>query len=240
MEKKVNVSDRIIEARQSIVWAADVMPDKFEAIVQQLGNTGLGAVKLGLQVGYGMGLPKAVEMVREADSELPVIFDHQKAGNDIPDTGKNFAKVMKYSGVDAAILFPFTGDDVEERWIQELQEEEIGVIVGAEMTHEGIRSRIKKEAFAEMFMQAFKHGVTDFVVPGNKPERVSHWREFMDQELGQDNYDLYAPGFVAQGGNITEAGKVAGSNFHAIVGRGIHGAENPAQAIREMVTESRQ
>jgi orotidine-5'-phosphate decarboxylase len=212
------------------------MPEEFEPIVQQLGGTGLGAVKLGFQVGYGIGLPRAVSMVREADSELPIIFDHQKAGNDIPDTGKNFAKVMEYAGVDAAILFPFTGDDVEERWIQELQEREIGVIVGAEMTHKGITSRIREGAFTEIFMQAFEHGVHDFVVPGNKPERVAHWRTLLDKEIGPGNYDLYAPGFVAQGGEISEAGAVAGPRFHAIVGRGIHGAEDPAAAVRGMVS----
>lgn len=229
------MSDRIIEAERSIVWAADVMPDTFETIIRQLGSTGLGAVKLGFEIGYGLSLPKAVEMVHEAEEGLPVIFDHQKAGNDIPDTGINFAKVMKYGGVDAAILFPFTGEDVEERWIYELQEEEIGVIVGAEMTHGGITSRIKEGAFAEIFIQAFKHGVRDFVVPGNKPESVLRWRELMDRELGEGNYDLYAPGFVAQGGKITEAGQVAGPNFHAIVGRGIHSADNPGEVVTEMV-----
>jgi len=230
------MSDRIIQAEKSIVWAADVMPDKFKDIVQQLGNTGLGAIKLGFQVGYGLGLEKAVDMVREVDSELPVIFDHQKAGNDIPDTGKNFARTMKLGNVDAAILFPFTGDDVEERWIQELQEQDINVIVGAEMTHEGIRSRIRDIAFEDIFIQAFKYGVCDFVVPGNKPASVTHWRGLFDSELGEGNYDLYAPGFVAQGGEITEAGQVAGPRFHAIVGRGIHDAENPRSAVQEMIS----
>lgn len=229
--------DRIIQAERSIVWAADVMPYRFEEVLQQLGGVGLGAVKLGFQVGYGLGLPRAVEMVRETEEGLPIIFDHQKAGNDIPDTGENFAKIMKYSGVDAAILFPFTGDDVEERWIQELQEQEVGVIVGAEMTHEGISSRIREGAFLEIFTQAFKHGVRDFVVPGNKPERVTHWRALMDKELGAGNYDLYGPGLVTQGGKISEAGEAAGPKFHGIVGRGIHGSNNPAQAVRGMVRE---
>jgi len=39
------MSDRIIEAERSIVWAADVMPYTFETIFQQLGSTGLGAIK---------------------------------------------------------------------------------------------------------------------------------------------------------------------------------------------------
>jgi hypothetical protein len=44
---------------------------------------------------------------------------------------------------------------------------------------------------------------------------------------------LAAPGFVDQGGNITEAGKVAGEIWHPIIGRGIHDNEQltPAEAV---------
>lgn len=36
---------------------------------------------------------------------------------------------------------------------------------------------------------------------------------------------LYAPGFIDQGGIITECGKVAGENWHAIVGSAIYKKE---------------
>jgi len=215
------------------------MPEQFEPVVRQLGGTGLGGIKLGFQVGYGMGLPQAVETIREVEPDMPIIFDHQKAGNDIPDTGKNFAQIMERAGVDAAILFPFTGDDVQKRWTYELQESGIGVIVGAEMTHEGITSRTRDGAFSDIFGQAINEGVRNFVVPGNKPERVIAWKRMMDRALGEGNYDFFAPGFVTQGGTISDAGQVAGPKFHAIVGRGIHGAEDPGEAVRGMVQELR-
>lgn len=241
--------ERIITAERSIIWAADTRPEIFEQTVKKLGEAGmgavnlktgepgLGAVKLGFTLGYSIGLPKAVEKIRELGSPvhpIPVIFDHQKAGNDIPDMGKEFAAVMSNASVDAAILFPFTGEDVEESWIKALQHYNIGVIVGAEMTHPGINDRIKPGAFERMFTQAFELGVSNFVVPGNKPERVAHWRGLMDQELGQGKFDLFAPGFGFQGGAIQDAIDVAGRRFHPIVGRAIHTAEDPASVVRGM------
>ncbi len=226
-------TERIITAERSIIVAADVEPDAFGGLVSSLGGIGLGGVKIGFEIGLGMGLQAASEIVRQEDPTLRIIYDHQKAGNDIPDTGKNFARAMKRGGVDAAILFPFTGDDVEERWIHELQEEEIGVIVGSEMTHVGITDRIKKGAFEEIFMQAMKYGVRDFVVPGNKPERVAHWKAFFDEQIGEGHYDLFAPGFVTQGGDISAAGEQAGRNFHPIVGRGIYEAEDITAAAQK-------
>jgi orotidine-5'-phosphate decarboxylase len=231
------VSEFTISPEKSIVLAADVEPAEFHGLVQSVAGTGLGGIKIGFEVGLGMGLKRASEIVREADNHISVIYDHQKAGNDIPDTGKNFARAMYDGEVDAAILFPFTGKPVEEKWIKELQDQHIGVIVGAEMTHPGITDFIRERAFREMFEGAVELGVTEFVVPGNKPDKVKLYREFFDQQLGAGNFDLYAPGFVAQGGEISEAGQQAGKKFHAIVGRGIYEAEDPRAATQTYVEQ---
>lgn len=246
------MSERIIEADRSIVVAADVSGYDFFNLTKKLIGTspveGMGGIKIGFQVGLGIGLPGAVEMIKSGGGythfkpgrNLAAIYDHQKAGTDIPDTGKNFARTMKEARVDAAILFPFSGPDVEESYISELQEQEVGVIVGAEMTHPGItgkESYVKPDAFEKMFYKAIALGVRNFVVPGNKPERVRHWREYFEREIGEGKFDLFAPGFVAQGGEITEAGKAAGKNWHAIVGRGITQAADVRLAAEEHVQQ---
>ena len=48
---------------------------------------------------------------------------------------------------------------------------------------------------------------------------------------------FYTPGFVAQGGKISDAARVAGDNWHAIVGRGIYKAKNKKQAALELTRE---
>lgn len=230
--------ERIIEAERSIIWAADVGPHKYRHIVHSLGRVaGLSAVKIGFEVGLGMGLSKARDDAVMADEGLVVIYDHQKAGNDIPDTGENFARVMAKADIDAAILFPFNGPLVEEAWIKALQDAGVGVIVGAEMTHEQQRSSesgyIDDGAFLKIFDLAVGLGVRDFVVPGNKPEKVTRYRRFLESALEGESFDLYAPGFVNQGGDISETGIAAGERWHAIVGRGISDASDQRAAAAE-------
>jgi orotidine-5'-phosphate decarboxylase len=221
------MGERIIPADKSVVLAADVPANKFEGLVAQMdGVEGVGGVKVGFEVGLGMGLRPAVDAVLDANDKLMVIYDHQKAGNDIPDTGMNFARTMRKAGVDAAILFPFNGPVVEEAWIRELQQRNVGVIVGAEMTHKKQRASeegyIMDAAFERMFAQAVGLGVRNFVVPGNKTEKVELYKGFFDKEVGEGEYTLWAPGFVTQGGDVSETGALAGPNFHAIVGSGIY------------------
>lgn len=235
------MAERIIEADKSIVLAADVQPEEFEGLMSELGPVeGLGGIKIGFELGLGLSLPTAVDIVRDNNPDLAVIYDHQKAGNDIPATGMNFGRTMERAGVDAAILFPFTGPVVEVQWIDELQDRGIGVIVGAEMTHEKIRESedgyIADDAFMRMFAVAIDKGVRDFVVPGNKTEKVETYKYMFDKTIGEGSYTLWAPGFVDQGGDVTETGSLAGPRFHAIVGGGIYKAENPAEAATNLVS----
>ncbi len=229
------MSERIIQADKSIVFAADVQPHKFRGNIEELeGVEGLGGVKIGFEVGLGRGLRRSVDDVLEVNEKLSVIYDHQKAANDIPETGMNFARAMRVARVDAAILFPFTGPKTQDRWINELKERNIAVIQGAEMTHEKIRASeggyIIDAAFHRMFAKAVELGVRDFVVPGNKPDKVVEYKAVFDSEIGEGHYTLWAPGFINQGGDLSETGAVAGPRFNAIVGSAIYNAPNIHEA----------
>jgi orotidine-5'-phosphate decarboxylase len=241
------MSERLIHAQRSLIVAADVRADRFHDLVRDVSTVPeVGAIKIGFQVAFG-GLKRAVYTVRDVnsiqDADIKIIYDHQKAGNDIPDTGTNFAREMADAGVDAAILFPFTGPKTQEAWTRALQEEEVGVIVGADMTHEGFRRReggvMADGDMYEIFERAIERGVTDFVVPGNRPDSVRRYREFFDRELGEGNFDLYAPGFISQGGDISAAGEKAGRLWHAIIGRAITEAADPAAAASEYGSQLR-
>jgi len=171
---------------------------------------------------------------------LPIIYDHQKGGTDIPDLGPKFAKAVKSSGADAVILFPFGGGATAEAWIKSCQEEGLVVLVGGHMTQPkflenegGFIADFGPEA---IYRLAAEKGVTNFVVPGNKTDYVLKYRQLLEEVLGVDNFILYAPGFISQGGDISETGKVAGSNWHAIVGSAIYKKEG-IEAMRQAALE---
>lgn len=246
---------------RSIIPACDV---SFETYIEILKATGylekIGAYKVGVAF-LDVGLKEVVEAAKQ-HSLKPVIYDHQKAGTDIHEsTPDHFMDSMVRAGVDAVILFPQAGPITEYEWIRAAQERELGVIVGGEMTHprymEGDFSEGKKDytqifqdlgiereltgfirEFApdDMYEIAARMGVTDFVVPGNKPDRITHYMALIKQ-CGIPDPIAYSPGLIAQGGEIGEGAKAAGKKFHGIVGRGISQAKDKRQAAIELTSQ---
>jgi orotidine-5'-phosphate decarboxylase len=186
--------------------------------------------KIGFELVIPFGMKKVIEVIRK-HTKKPIIYDHQKAGTDVPFTGEKFAKACK--GVDAVILFPQAGPVTEKEWIIACKKEGLKVIVGGEMTHDGYLSSddgyLMDNAPERMYELAKELGVTEFVVPGNKPEKIKKYREL----LGKDAV-FYSPGLISQGGDISDSGKAAGDNWHAIVGRALYEAKDMKKAAEEM------
>ncbi len=221
---------KLIERQKSVIPACDVSDiNKLECLVLATAKVpGIGAYKVGLELVIPFGLGRVVRTIR-MHSDLPIIYDHQKGGTDIPDLGPKFAKAVKMFGADAVIIFPFGGAATEEKWIEACQKEKLVVLVGGHMTQpkflENEGGFIANSGPEEIYKLAAKSGVTNFVVPGNKTDFVLKYRQLLEGILGVGNFTLYAPGFFSQGGDISETGKVAGDNWHAIVGGAIYGQE---------------
>lgn len=230
---------KIIQRKRSVIPACDVPLEVYEEIVRETADIdGIGGYKVGFYLALQHGLPKIVEIARKY-TDKPIIYDHQKAGTDIPDLGKKFVDVCEKAGIDAIILFPQSGPETEKAWIESALEKDLGVIVGGLMTHpKYVRSEggyLADEAIMEMYLNAADLGITDFVVPGNRPDDIRRIRETLEQKGISPTF--YAPGFVAQGGRISEAAKVAGDSWHAIVGRGIYKAKDKRQAAIELTSK---
>ncbi len=234
------LEQKIIQADRSVIPACDVDTlEKFEELVKATADVpGIGGYKIGFELGLGFGLPKVVETARKY-TQKPIIYDHQKAGTDIPDTGRNFAKVMKRAGVDAVIFFPQAGPETERAWIYHALDNDLKVIVGGRMTHPAYAVSeggfITDEGALDMYRIAARAGVNNFVVPGNKPDVIKLVRETVEAEGVSPVF--YAPGFIAQGGKIEAAAKVAGNKFHGIVGRGIYSAPDMKAAAIEHTSQ---
>ncbi len=231
----------ILEKERGVIPACDVDTiEQFEEIVKQTADVeGISAYKIGFQLALKYGLPKVVETAKKHTGK-ELIYDHQKAGTDIPDTGKGFAKVLKSSGINTAIIFPQSGPETERAWIYHAVDNGLKLIVGGRMTHPAYSVSeggfITDEGALEMYRIAARIGIKDFVVPGNKPEAIKQIKEVVESE-GVNKPVFYAPGLVAQGGRISDAGKAAGERFHGIVGRGIYTAANMRDAAIEHTSQ---
>lgn len=232
--------ERLIEGR-TVIPACDVESiERLEEIVKATADMKkIGGYKIGLELSLFYGLPRLVEVVKNNAPDKKFIYDHQKGATDIPDLGAKFAKVCKRSGVDAVILFPQSGPRTQVAWTGECLQQDLFVLVGGEMTHPKYKRSeggyISDEALEEMYLRAARQGVNHFVVPGNKIDRIKLYREIIEQE-GVDGV-YHSPGFVTQGGKIDDATKVAGDNWHAIVGRAITEAKDIRIAAEEMTSK---
>lgn len=228
---------RIIKRNKGWIPACDAPLERVEEIAKKTADIdAVTAYKFGLHALIG-GLDRWVERVREHTNK-PIIYDHQKAGNDIPDMGVKFAKIMAKAGVNAAILFPFTGHLTQSEWTKALYEEGVEPIVGGEMTHPNFKvsegGYIPDEKCMEIYLRAACAGVNNFVLPGNKPEQIEKYRAAIEAEISGIKPTFYSPGFVKQGGKIEDAAKVAGDRWNAIIGRAITEAPDIRAAALEL------
>lgn len=245
------MNDFLLQAPRSLILSLDLFR-KFDVEVflanARLASEGspitaFSAVKIGMTIALTSGVERAVKYMRDCDGfeDTVVIFDYQKAGNDIPTMGKNFALLLAYTGVGAVILFPFAGPKTQTAWTRACVSEGFRVIIGGVMTHDEFLvsegGYIADTAIERIFRQACQEGVRDFAVPGTKLEWVARIRTWIEGELGGEEYVLYAPGFGTQGGEIAKFARVAGKRWHPIIGSAAYNTPDQAGAIRKYLKE---
>ena len=239
----------IIKLKKSIIPSCDV--DSLEKLSKLIKATssvkGVGGYKIGFELVIPFGIEKVVKTIRKI-TKLPVIYDHQKAGTDIPEMGEKFMKACRL--VNAVILFPQAGPETEVAWIKAAQQAKMNVIIGGEMTHQAFLQEaggfIDDNAPKRMYEIAASMGVTDFVVPGNKPDKVMEYKKLIENKI--KNPVFYSPGLIAQGGEISDLAQKLEMNasmrafshatsWHAIIGRAIYEAKDMRKAAMELAME---
>jgi orotate phosphoribosyltransferase len=240
IRKRYNLYQPPLIQGRTLIPALDVDLDRaLEVVKETCSNPKVGGYKIPAVSGYE-GWSVWGPSVRNAlgeHSDKKLIMDGQKFGNDIPDTGRSIVQKLKMAHFDAVILFPFTGPNTQVAWTGEAIQAGLTVLVGAEMTHPGfLRSEggsISEASLFEIYQRAARQGVTHYVFPGNKPEKITTYIGLIRAE-GIEPIG-FSPGFVAQGGKISDAAKAAeGISYHPIVGRGIYEAKDMRAAAMEL------
>ncbi|OHE26291.1 MAG: hypothetical protein A2Z84_07975 [Tenericutes bacterium GWA2_35_7] len=223
----------IIKLKKSIIPSCDVDSlDRLKRLVKETCSVnGVGAYKIGFEIVIPFGINNVISAIREI-TDLPIIYDHQKAGTDIPDTGDKFMKACK--NADAVILFPQAGPETETAWIKASQKNKVNVIIGGEMTHKAYLKKdngfIEDTAPSKIYELAASLGVSDFVVPGNKPDSTIKYKKIIESKIKSPVF--YSPGLITQGGRLEELSKKLDS-WHAIIGRAIYESKDMGKAAKQ-------
>lgn len=228
--------------KNGIMPACDVDTiEKFEEIVKNTHSVeGIVGYKIGFVLGLTFGLSKCQNMV-EKYTDLPLIYDHQKAGTDIPQMGDNFAKVCKKAGVKGVIIFPQAGPITEKSFIESLNKNQLTPIVGGEMTHQGYLQDeggfIRNDAPEEMYKIGAESGAEYFVVPGNRTQKIEKYRLMLSDIIEEPKFCF--PGIGRQGGDIAKAFEATGGfPAYAIIGSGIYKQKDMEEAARRYCKEA--
>jgi orotidine-5'-phosphate decarboxylase len=231
----------LFHLKYGIIPACDVSLPELETLVKETADIeGIVGYKIGFSLGLNYGLPTVVDSIKK-HTDLPVIYDHQKAGTDIPQMGELFARTCKESGVTGVIIFPQAGPATEEAFIRALFSEGLIPLVGGEMTHPKYLEKdggfIKDGSVEEMYLTGAKNGVTHFIGPGNKPEQIKYYVNLLKNEIPQPIFCM--PGIGRQGGDITSAFEATGGlPAYGIVGRAIYDAPDIRKAAKKYCAEA--
>jgi orotidine-5'-phosphate decarboxylase len=238
--------------KHGIVVACDVKNlDKLEKLIKMTcGVDGIVGYKIGAILALKYGLSDVVKKI-SSHTNLPILYDHQKLGTDIPEiSGGEILKVCKEAGIDAVIIFPEGGPETLKSTISgsddpKLRETVKGCfghglvpIVGGEMTHkkylvsEG--GYISDDAPQRIYVDSARLGVEYFVIPGTKLDKMKNYCTLLEK-IVKPNFLFPGIGKDYQGGDITAAFKVVHPhNSYAIVGREIYMAKEPRSVARKL------
>lgn len=227
---------------QGIVVACDVPSlDDLEQLVHATGSLPeVTGFKLGFSLALRYGLPHVVSRMRAVTTKT-IVYDHQKAGTDIPQTGSSFAEVCAESQVDGVIIFPHAGPATLEAWVKALCQHKLTPIVGAVMTHPHFLTSeggyIGDDAARDVYHVALAQGVQHFVLPATRPEHAA----VLIEEVASSRAQF--PIILAPGVGRQKADKEAvlnafrGLNWSPIIGSAIYGAIDPANQVLRMFSD---
>ena len=231
-----------LRATHGILIALDMDAlDPMRKVVEETsGIAGIIGYKVGLTATLRLGLGGAVRHLRAA-TDLPLIYDHQKAGPDVPDMAPKFAATCREAGVDGLILFPVAGPRAVTAFAGSAYRNRLLPIVGGDLPFPDYNASgggyVIDDALDRIFSKAIEIGVDHFVVPGNTPDKVRHHARWLVEKI--ERPCLFVPGIGALGGSIADAFAAApGCNVYAVVGRAIYDAADPAEAAKRLAGEA--
>jgi len=216
--------------------------DEIKSVVETTTRiTGVVGYKVGLTAVLRLGLAKAVQELRGV-TDLPLIYDHQKAGPDVPDMAAKFTAICSEAGVDGLILFPVAGPRAVREFAGGALRNGLLPIVGGDLPLPDYNvsggGYVADDALGRIIAASLELGVDHFVIPANNASRVGQLAADLVGKLDHPP-GLVLPGIGALGGSIGKVFAAApGCRLYAVVGRAIYQAPDPAEAAKSLAEEA--
>lgn len=224
-----------------IVCACDLARlDDIAPLIEAIDSVdGLVGYKLGSLLTLRYGLVEVVRQLRKMTAKA-LIYDHQKAGLDIPSMAAQYAATCRDAGVDGLILFPLAGPTAVDAFVGETLKAGLAPVVGGALPLPDYKASgggyVAATALGRIADRAFGLGARDFIVPATDVAAIRrHARSFGPKGRTR----LFMPGIGALGGEIKRAFAAAtGLSTYAIIGRAIYAAAEPEEAARRFADEA--
>lgn len=204
------------------------------------GIEGVVGYKLGMSMALRLGLAEAVRQLR-SHTDLPLLYDHQKAGPDVFDMAAKFAALCAEAKVDGLILFPIAGPRAVEGFVGETIKHGMLPLVGGDLPFPDYNvsggGYVADDALERIIDRAVEFGASHFVVPGNTPDKLRHHSLRLKSMLRAPVFVV--PGIGPLGGKIGELVAAAnGCSVYGVVGRAVYAAPDQSAAARALVDEA--
>lgn len=229
-------------SRHGVIVALDA--DSVDACKRTIDLTtqveGVVGYKLGMTTALRLGLAESVRQLR-AHTDLPLLYDHQKAGPDVFDMAAKFAGLCAEAKVDGLILFPTAGPRAVEGFVGETIRRGMLALVGGDLPFPDYNisggGYVADDALERIIDKAIDCGATHFVVPGNTPDKLAHHAARLKPRLADPVFIV--PGIGPLGGRIGDLVAAAhGCSVYGVVGRAVYGADDQTLAAQRLVDEA--
>ena len=211
-----------MDVKNNIILAMDLMDLKEAERVCESINEYIDTIKIGYPLTLAEGL-STIGFFKD-NFDYKVICDYKVA--DIPATNEKIANQTFDAGADAIICHGFVGPDSVDACKTSAEDHGGEVFLLTEMSHPGAIKFLQPNA-DEIARMGVEMGITNYVAPSTRPERLSEIRDIVGKEAF-----MISSGVGTQGGDPRETLKYSNA---LIIGRSIYNAEDPKKETKDIV-----
>lgn len=221
-----------------IIPALDVGKEQALDLVEKLNE--VSKLLSGLKVGSLLVYENGINIIQEIKDliDMPIIFDGQKFGTDIPDIAAEQVELLASAGADQIIACPMgAGPETLKAFTEACFANQVTPVCVIEMTHPQANAYLQVFVAGRILTDAIEFGIRNFVYPATKPTTLQTHKIIMSDNLAgtQEDITLKATGFKVQGGSLPRLRDLGVTEF--IVGRAIYEAGDPVQAVIDLSKE---